>query len=125
MTSLPTGHIIRFTLDNGGWFKAEAMCQLDADADCRLTSVSCECEEWGPIQRRDDGTIWHRIVDEGPMEPLWHEVEHGDDCNVCLFLNESDCIEELMTKGSDTLHLADVPIKPIWDCDGYEWEPVK
>jgi len=87
-------HAIRWTFDRGS-VVAEAICNAEPGADCRLTSVTCECEEWGEIWRRDDGTIWHKIVDYGDsIEPRWHEVKPQDDCNVCLFINESGCVEE-------------------------------
>lgn len=113
-------HMIRWTFDRGG-VNAEAICNLAPGADCRLTSVSCECEEWGEIQRRDDGTIWHKIVDYGDSyEPVWHEVKPMDDCNVALFINESGCVEELGGKAVFTI--AETPIRPVWVDGGCDWE---
>lgn len=114
-----SGHAILWKFDRGG-VTAEVVCHEPEGADCRLTSVACECEYWGEIQRRDDGTIWHKIVDYGDSyEPLWHEVKPQDDCNVCLFINESGCVEEF---GRGSFTIAETPIKPIWDGDGYDWE---
>jgi hypothetical protein len=115
-------HAIRWTFDRGS-ITAEAICNAPEGADCRLTSVTCECEVWGEIQRRDDGTIWHKIVDYGDSyEPLWHEVTPQDDCNICLFINESGCVEEL--GGHQEFVIAETPIKPIWEADGCDWERV-
>lgn len=114
-------HSIRWTFDDG-WVKAEVVCHAAPDADCRLTSVSCECEQWGQIDRRDDGTIWHHIVDYGDSyEPVWHEVKPMDDCNVRLFIEESNCLEELAVKGT-RFTIGEVPIKPVWNHDGCDWE---
>lgn len=116
-------HVIRWTFDDGT-VTAEAVCQAPDGADCRLTSVSCECERWGEIQRRDDGTIWHKIVDwyGGPIdsaEPQWHEVKPADYCNICLSINESGCVDEL---GSGVFVIGEVPIRPVWVDDGCDWE---
>ena len=114
-------HAIRWEFDRGG-VNATAVCYAPPGADCRLTSVTCECEEWGEIQRRDDGTIWHKIVDYGDShEPLWHEVKPMDDCNICLFINESGCVEEL---GAGSFVIAETPIRPIWGDGGCDWERV-
>jgi hypothetical protein len=114
-------HAIRWSFDNGS-VTATAVCRAPFGADCRLTSVSCECEQWGEIWRREDGTIWHKIIDYGEsIEPVWHEVKPMDDCNVCLFINESGCVEELAVKGT-FFTIAEVPIKPVWVDDGYDWE---
>lgn len=112
-------HFIRWTFGLGG-VSAEAICRAEPGADCRLTSVSCECERWGEIWRRDDGTIWHHIDDDyGTHEPVWHEVKPMDDCNVCLFINESGCVEEL---GRGEFVIAETPIRPVWLDDGCDWE---
>jgi hypothetical protein len=42
-----------------------------------------------------------------------------DDCNVCLFINESGCVEEL---GAGTFVIAETPIRPLWIDDGCDWE---
>lgn len=115
-------HSIRFVFDDGS-VTAEAICHAAPDADCRLTSVSCECEQWGEIKRDEIGTPWHKIVDYGDShEPLWHELKEMDDCNVCLFINESGCVEELAVRGT-RFTIREVPIDPVWVDDGCDWEP--
>lgn len=117
-------HSIRWTFDRGA-VTAEAVCNEAPGADCRLTSVTCECEEWGEIRRtgEPDNKIWHKIVGYGDsIEPLWHEVVPQDDCNVCLFINESGCVEEL--GGRVEFIIAETPIRPVWLGDGCDWEPV-
>ena len=118
---LPAEHVIRWTFDQGS-VTSEAICNADPDADCRLTSVTCECERWGEIQRRDDGTIWHKIVDYGDShEPVWHQVNPADYCNVALFINESGCVDEL---GAGVFTIGEVPFRPLWVDDGCDWERV-
>ena len=113
-------HTIRWEFDRGG-VTAQAVCHAEPGADCRLTSVSCECEHWGEISRGEDGSIWHKIVDYGDShEPLWHEVKPMDDCNIVLFINESGCVEEL---GHGTFVIAETPIRPVWLDEGCDWEP--
>lgn len=112
------GHSLRLSFD--GWLRTEAVCHEPEGADCRLTSVSCECEYWGEIQRHVDGTIWHRITDEGPMEPLWHEVKAADYCNVCEYLNADDVLE---CAAKDARFEVDVPIESVWaGWDSVEWK---
>ncbi len=117
-----SAHVMRWTFDRDSVF-AQAVCLAEPGADCRLDSVTCECERWGEIQRRDDGTIWHRIVDGGPLEPQWHEVKPQDDCNICLFINEGGYPMELGPKR--TFVIAETPIQPVWLDDGCDWEPEK
>lgn len=117
-----SAHSIRWEFDDGA-VTATAVCHEPPGADCRLTSVTCECEHWGEIQRRDDGTIWHHIdyYGDDTYEPVWHEVKPMDDCNICLFINESGCVEELAVRGSRMV-LAETPIRPVWLSDDCEWE---
>lgn len=111
-------HFIRWTFDRGR-VDAVAVCTATDGADCRLTGA-CDCEEWGEIWRREDGTIWHKIVDYGDsIEPVWHEVKPQDDCNICLFINESGCVEEL---GAGEFVIGETPIKPVWVDGGCDWE---
>lgn len=113
-----SAHVIRWTFDRGG-IDVEAICKAPEGADCRLAGP-CECEQWGEILRRDDGTIWHKIVDYGDSyEPVWHEVKPQDDCNVCLFINESGWPQEL---GRGTFTIAETPIEPIYVDGGCDWE---
>ncbi|TIC78793.1 hypothetical protein [Nocardioides sp. GY 10127] len=115
-----TTHSIRWDYDAGD-VTATAICHAEPGADCRLTSTTCECEEWGEIRRRDDGTIWHRIVGGTETEPQWHQVVPQDDCNVCLFINDSGCPEEF--GGNRYFTIAETPIRPVWLVDGCDWEP--
>jgi hypothetical protein len=112
-------HAIRWEFDHD-CVTATAVCHAPPDADCRLTSVSCECERWGEIRRTAD-KIWHKIIDGTDLEPQWHEVKPMDECNVCLFINESGCVEEL---GAGSFLIAETPIRPLWVDDGCEWERV-
>ena len=118
------GHVIHWEFDRGS-VTATAVCNEPDGADCRLTSVSCDCERWGEIQRRDDGTIWHcltecyRDLTLPRDEPQWHQVKPMDDCNVCLFINESGCVEEL---GAGSFVIAETAINPVWVGDGCDWE---
>lgn len=116
-------HVMRWTYE-AGYTKAEAVCLAAPDADCRLTPVSCECERWGEIRRDRDG-IWHRIVEGSETEPQWHEVVASGECNVCLFINESGCAEE-MTPDLERHYftIADVPFEPVWESDGCTWRPL-
>lgn len=119
-----SAHVIRWEFDDG-WVDAKAVCLAAPDADCHLTSVTCECERWGEIRRDEDGTIWHHIEDYGdPYEPVWHEVRLMDDCNVCLFINESDIVNELAVKGT-RFTIGEVPIEPVWLNDGCDWKPAQ
>jgi hypothetical protein len=119
LTEPASDHAIRWEFDNGS-VTATAVCHAQPGADCQLTSVSCECERWGEIWRRDDGTIWHKIVDYGEsIEPVWHEVKPADYCNVCLFINESGCVDEL---GAGTFVIGEHLINPVWIDDGCDWE---
>lgn len=113
-----SGHVIRWEFNEGS-VTATAVCNEPEGADCRLTSVSCWCEQWGEIRRRDDGTIWHRIVDGSETEPQWHELKPMDDCNICLFINESGVVEEL---GHGSFVIGETPIRPLWEIDGCDWE---
>lgn len=112
-------HVIRWTFDRGG-VTAEAVCNAEHGADCRLTSVSCQCERWGEI-RRTANKVWHKIVDGSDTEPQWHEVVAVDYCNICLFINESGCVDEL---GAGTFVIGEVPIRPVWVDDGCDWERI-
>lgn len=129
-------HVIRWTYD--GCAEAEAVCLAAPDADCRLEAVDhseCQCEHWGRIDRRDDGTIWHALTDGHRDLTLprdqeqWHQVRASEGpaestCNVCLFINESGCVEELTPDGEHhDFVIADVPFEPVWENDGCSWRP--
>ena len=90
--ALAAVHVMRWTYEDGG-ARAEAFCLAAPDADCRLTSAGpeCDCEWWGRIERRDDGTIWHLLTDGYRDLTLprdqeqWHRVVPQDApaCNDC------------------------------------------
>lgn len=130
MPDLDTSHVMRWEFDDG-IIRGEAICNAAADADCRLQPAdhhACQCEWWGRIERRDDGTIWHLIgeldgtgVALGPDD--WHRLIPGDDCNVCLFINESGCPEEMVPRGTSFV-IADTAIRPVWIDGGCDWEPI-
>jgi hypothetical protein len=113
------GHTMRVTY-NGRAVTFEAVCNEPEGANCRLTSVSCECEFWGEIRRDDDGRIWHRIIDGSETEPQWHEIKPADYCNVELSINESGWVEELGPR--EKFIIGEFPINPVWIDDGCEWE---
>lgn len=120
-----SGHVMRWTYDNGS-VEGRAVCLAPPDADCRLTSTDCQCEEWGLIVRRDDGTIWHTVTDlEHWNVPEWHQVVPGDACNVELFINESGCAEEMTPHGERyEFAIGETPFETVWESDGCSWRPV-
>lgn len=126
-------HIMRFEYDRDSVAEPKAICLAAHDADCRLQPADhhqCQCEYWGRIERRDDGTIWHLITElDGkgyvPQPGDWHQLVPGDDCNICLFINESGYAAELTPDGEDhRFVLADVPFEPVWENDGCSWRPI-
>lgn len=123
------GHTLRFTFD--GWLKVEAVCHEPNGADCRLQSIDCECEQWGSIQRREDGTIWHEVHQWEPFAfaldaPVWHQVKPADHCNIVEFINMEGGDGALELAQDDVrFTIADVPISACWSTDGYyQWRPV-
>lgn len=123
------GHTLRFSFD--GWLKVEAVCHEPDGADCRLTSIDCECEQWGSIQRRDDGTIWHEVYQWEAFafaleSPQWHQVKPADHCNIAEFINMEGGDGALELAQDDVrFTIADVPISASWSTDGYyQWRPV-
>jgi hypothetical protein len=103
-----------------------AICNAAEDADCRLV-CNADCETWSEIVRHEDVSLDGKIV-----RWITHDdcegVMHPGECNVCLYLNESGCIEELALGGypnGPRFTIATVPIRPSWEGDGYEWEPLR
>lgn len=122
MTAL---HVMRWTYE-GDHVKAEAVCLAAPDADCRLTSKECDCEWWGRLERRDDGTIWHIVgdVSEWHRED-WHEMVPSGECNVCLFINESGYAMEQTPDGEcPEFVIGETPFEPVWENDGCSWRPL-
>jgi len=103
----------------------KAVCNAAPDADCRLSCYG-DCEVFSQIIRHSDetfdGETVHRITHDDCDAGM-----RADECNVCLFLNESDCIQEMAVGGypnGPRFIIGTVPIRPSWDGDCYEWEPV-
>jgi hypothetical protein len=120
---------MRFEYDRDSVAEPKAICLAAPDADCRLQPADhneCQCEWWGRIDRDADGTIWHPVGDRSE----WHHGDRhqlvpGDDCNVCLFINESGYVGELTPDGEDHhFVIADVPFEPVWENDGCSWRPI-
>ena len=105
----------------------EAACNAKPDADCRLEpspDSGCECESFD--FERDERGAFHTVIayDDGDNEvEVRHDMQSGGDCNVCLFLNESDCIEESDDSRS-TFEIGRKAIDPVWQGDGFDWKPV-
>lgn len=126
-----TGHVIVWEFDVDT-VTSRVVCLEDAGADCRLTSASpdCDCEAWGQIERRADGTVWHALT-EGYRDltlprdvPQWHEVKACNECNVAAFMNEDPSLIPELGQGSESFELARTAIEPVWVGDFYEWNPV-
>ena len=106
---------------------ARVACLEEPGADCRLRG-ECECESWGPIERREDGTIWHQLTDgyrdlDLPRDvPQWHEVKPWDGCNIALFLNEDASVIAESSQERTAFEIARTPIDPVWNGDWYEWK---
>lgn len=113
-------HEVVWTID-GGRIRGEAVCNLPPGSNCRLTCAE-GCESYN-YERDERGRPFHRlgVLDEDGAE--WHPLVPmtDDECNVALFLNESDQdIDELCdTSGPE---IARTPIKPIWNGDHYTYE---
>lgn len=128
-TAAAPAHTMRFEFRDRS-VSAEAVCHAAPADDCRLTAADrheCQCEQWATIIRRDDGTIWHTLTDgyiDRDEPEVMHRLIPGDDCNVCLFINESGCVEEL-TARTTSFVIGDVPIGPVWVDDGCDWEHLK
>ncbi len=130
-TEIVPTHAMVWTYDEDH-VRVEAVCHAEPDADCRLEPVShddCQCEYWGRIVRKDDGTIWHEAHshyytdwDAASDSAVLHQVKPGGDCNVALTINESRCAEELSVVGTK-IRLASIPFDPVWDDDQCLWSP--
>lgn len=125
-------HVMRWTYEDGGT-RAEAVCLAAPDARCRLEALDhneCQCEYWGAVEHDPDGTIWHRMYTypgEWPDDRAGqrHQVKPGGECQVCLFINESGCAEELTPENErHAFTLAEVAFEPVWENDGCSWRPL-
>lgn len=109
-------HAIEWEFDNGG-VNARAVCHAAPDADCHLNCPE-GCEEWGSFVRRD-GDRWHTIP--GGVIPI-HRMVVVDYCNYCEFLNADPFeLPEMYERDRPRFVIAETPIEPVWDGDGYSW----
>ena len=124
VTETQPTHDIVWTIEHG-MLRGAPRCHAAPDADCRLTCTQ-GCEEWaverddhGPFHRADNyrgGESGYDVVEERhDMEPL-----RDGDCNVVLFLDTFDSIQEL---GGPHVDLGALPILPEWQGDHYTWTP--
>lgn len=111
-------HEIVWTFDSP-MVRAGARCNASPDAPCRMMP-RCNCEEWAE-ERLDEQGFYHTTGEDGNFEV--HRHDKPGDCNICLWLNESDVLE--CGSFSSILELAVTPINPIWVSPGYDWEPAK
>lgn len=121
-----SGHVIVWTFD-GDCVTASVVCLEEPGEDCRLTG-HCDCEEWGQIERREDGTIWHALT-EGYRDrdvtrdvTQWHEVKPQDECNVAAYMNEDPSLIPELADGVKPFEIGRTPIEPVWVGDYYEWK---
>lgn len=114
-----SGHVLvwEFELDSAS---VTAVCNEAPDADCRL-HCNGECETFSEIVRHQDVTLDGKVANWITHDDCQGVMQPGE-CNVCLFLNESDCIEE-STDGHPRFEIGRVAIEPVWEGDYYNWRP--
>jgi hypothetical protein len=115
-----TLHGIRWEFNQGS-VDAKAVCNAEPGADCRL---SCPegCEQWGRLVDKD-GEQWHTIP--GGTIPI-HRMEVVPYCNVQMFLDvDSYDLLEMYEDGHEPFVIAETPIEPVWDRDGYLWRRIR
>lgn len=98
--------------------QAEAVCNAAPDANCRLVCAG-DCESYTEIIRHEDTTFDGEIVKRYTHDDCVEGMKPGE-CNLCLFLNESDCIEESATDRPEFV-IGRTPIEPVWQGDYYDW----
>lgn len=109
-----SGHEIVWTFERGA-LAGRVVCHERPDADCRLEgSGDCGCEAW-TIERDPDGTPFHMV------DGVRHGNEPASDCNVVLFLEGGDDVEELAVADT-SFELTRTRIEPVWDYDHYLWK---
>ena len=92
-------------------FVTEPVCHEPAGADCRLACTH-GCEEWGTLDRHNDGRITHGD-DAHVMMPVQY-------CNAVEFMvNEAP--EECGEDDQDMFEAVSFPITVRWDGDEYRW----
>lgn len=118
-----TDHEIVWTFDGPGLVRAEARCNALPDAPCRMMP-RCQCGEWSEEQRDEKGLFhtYEEYVTGDDTVEVKHRHDKPGDCNICLWLNESDILE---CTGNLQFEIATTPINPIWMSPGYDWEPAK
>ena len=123
-----SGHVIVWEHDRDT-VTARLRCLEEPGSDCRVQGgPDCECEEWGRIERREDGTIWHQLTDgyrdlTMPRDvPQWHEVKPSVECNVENFMNEEPSLIAECSQEKEPFELGLTPIEPVWLGDFYEWK---
>lgn len=99
-----------------------AECAAAEDADCRLACRG-DCETYCEIVRHEDVTFEGEVVKHYTHDDCTEGMAPGE-CNVCLFLNESDCIEE-SGDGRPTFTIGRTLIEPVWQGDYFDWKPVE
>jgi hypothetical protein len=125
-----TGHSIVWEFSRDV-VRPTVICEALEGSDCRLGPEDyrvCQCESWS-ILRGDDGRPYHLAEawgDEARREaPARHYLTDSGECQVVLFLTESDCIEESCDDTSDnTFEVGRTQIEPIWRGDYYDWKRV-
>lgn len=113
----------------GDEVRAEVACTAGPDEWCRW-EPTCACEEFGDLGHDDKG--WFHVVDldepnEFGDEREVHRHRPAKECLVETWLNNDSSllIELRMTEGSarwSPYVLAETPIVPVWDGDGYSWK---
>ena len=92
-------------------FRCEPVCREPAGADCRLECTQ-GCEEWGTLDRHNDGRITHG-EDAHVMMPVQY-------CNAVEFM-VNGAPEECGDDDQDMFEAASFPITVRWDGDEYRW----
>lgn len=119
-----SGHEILWRFDRE-CVTALAVCNEPVGSDCRLVpikdSVLCVCDEWIGIERDADGP-YHVAI--GSIGDEKHRMEDGGECNIALFLNMSELIEESAVD-RPTFEIGRTPFEPVWQGDYYDWKRIE
>lgn len=113
-----SAHVLVFEFERDR-VEIRAVCNAAPDADCRL-SCNGDCESYTEIHRTEEQTFDGEIVKYYTHDDC-DEGMKADECNVCLFLNESDCIDESAV-GKPTFEIGRVPFEPVWQGDYFDWK---
>ena len=114
-----SNHRISIEFESGYYSPTYTLtCEAPPEALCRA-EWDCDCEAWDKHGVDEQGP-WHEGTTWDDEESSFrHYGKPGGECGQILFVNESDCIDEL-GRGTVT-----VPVDLAWDGDGYEWHIVK